>query len=281
MPTSTAQVTPHSRRCHRHRHHDRPDTAAAFERAAELPDGPERNELHHEIICAWLPMAGRLARQFRNRGESLEDLEQVARLGLVKAVMRYDPDKSTVFESYAVPTIVGEVKRHFRDHLWGVHVPRHVQELRNRVRAAQKELTHGLDEPPADVERLAERTRLTPEEVRTGLTALECFSVLSLDAELTGTSGGHDGGGHGGGGPSLVDTLGKAEPAFERVVERESVRDGLRELPDREKRILYLRFFHNMTQHQIADSLGISQMHVSRLLTRTCSNLREQAEHGR
>jgi RNA polymerase sigma-B factor len=273
MPTSTAQVTPQSRQRRRHRHHDRPDTAAAFERAAKLPDGPERNELHHEIIRAWLPMAGRLARQFRNRGESLEDLEQVARLGLVKAVIRYDPEKSTVFESYAVPTIVGEVKRHFRDHLWGVHVPRHVQELRNRVRVAQQELTHGLDDPPSDVERLAERTQLTPEEVRTGLTALECFSVLSLDAELTGTSGGHDGGA-----PSLAETLGRAEPAFDRVVEREAVRDGLRELPDREKRILYLRFFRNMTQHQIADRIGISQMHVSRLLTRTCSNLREQTE---
>ncbi|MGP3969917.1 SigB/SigF/SigG family RNA polymerase sigma factor [Streptomyces sp. 6N223] len=274
MPTSTAQVTTHGRQRRRHRHHDRPDTAAAFERAARLPDGPEREELRQEIICAWMPMAGRLARQFRNRGESLEDLEQVARLGLVKAVKRYDPTKSTAFESYAVPTIVGEVKRHFRDHLWGVHVPRHVQELRNRVRTAQHELSHGLDEPPTDIEKLAERSSLTPDEVRTGMSALECFSVLSLDAELTGTGGG----GGGDGGPSLADTLGNNEPGFERVVERESVKDRLRELPEREKRILYLRFFQNMTQRQIAERIGISQMHVSRLLTRTCSHLRQEIE---
>lgn len=264
---STVTAPSHGQRRRRHRHHDRPDTDAAFRRLARLPEGPERDRLRKEIICAWIPMANRLARQFRNRGEAMEDLEQVARLGLVKAVTRYDPEHGTAFESYAVPTIVGEVKRHFRDHLWGLHVPRHVQELRNRVRAAQHELSHGIDEPPADIDRLAEKSSLTPGEVRAGLRALNCYSVLSLDAELTSADGG----------ASLADTVGGEEPAFDRVVERESVRDGLRELPEREKRILYLRFFKNMTQRQIADDIGISQMHVSRLLTRTCSDLREQA----
>jgi RNA polymerase sigma-B factor len=264
----TATATARSGR-HRHRYHDRPDTAGAFRRLATLSPGRERDALRQDIVCAWMPMASRLARQFRNRGESLEDLEQVARLGLVKAVSRYDPEKSTAFESYAVPTIVGEVKRHFRDHMWGVHVPRHVQELRNRVRAAHHELSSSLDERVPNVQDLAERCDLTPKEVRTGLSALESYSVLSLDAELTSASG-----------YSLIDTLGRQEPGFERVVERESVRCSLQRLPERERHILYLRFFREMTQHQIADEIGISQMHVSRLLTRTCSRLREQVERA-
>ncbi|RKN40156.1 SigB/SigF/SigG family RNA polymerase sigma factor [Streptomyces hoynatensis] len=266
MPTGPVPTT---RR--RHRHHDRPDTDAAFRRAASLPDGPEREALRKEIVCAWMPMASRLARQFRNRGESLEDLEQVAQLGLVKAVARFDPRMGTAFESYAVPTIVGEVKRHFRDHLWGVHVPRHVQELRNRVRRAHHELSHSIDGKSPDVAQLAERTGLTPAEVRTGLAALDSYAVLSLDAELTDSDSGY----------SLLDTLGDAEPGFDRVVERESVRRRLRQLPEREQRILYLRYFRDMTQRQIGEQLGISQMHVSRLLTRTCTRLRKQVESGR
>jgi RNA polymerase sigma-B factor len=236
-----------------------------------MPAGPERDALRDEIVRAWMPMAARLARQFRNRGESLEDLEQVAHLGLVKAVRRYDPAMGTAFESYSIPTIVGELKRHFRDHLWGLHVPRRVQELRNRVRAAHHELSPSLDGRRPDVDQVAEHTNMTRNEVRTGLTALESYAVLSLDAELTDSGSGY----------SLLDVLGGQETGFERVVERESVRHRLRELPEREQRILYLRFFGDMTQRQIADQLGISQMHVSRLLNRTCTRLREQVEAGR
>jgi RNA polymerase sigma-B factor len=259
-----------ARRRGKHPHDDAPDTAERFRRLATMSPGPERDALRQELVCAWMPMAARLARQFRGRGESMEDLEQVAHLGLVKAVLRYDPSFGTAFESYAVPTIVGELKRHFRDHLWGLHVPRRVQELRNRVRAAERELTHTLDgRRPSEAE-IAEQAGLTEEEVRAGQEALQSYAVLSLDAELTGPDESF----------SLLDTLGADEHGYDLVVDREAVRDRLRELPERERRILYLRFFKGMTQSSIAEEIGVSQMHVSRLLSRTCSRLREQVEAG-
>ncbi|PJE93708.1 B/F/G family RNA polymerase sigma-70 factor [Streptomyces carminius] len=252
----------------RHPHDDAPDTTAEFRRIAELPDGPERDELRQRVVRAWMPMAERLARHFRNRGESLEDLEQVAALGLVKAVTRYDPARGSAFESFAVPTIVGEIKRHFRDHMWGLHVPRRVQELRNRVRASSRQLSHSLDGRTPGVKEIAEHSGLTEEEVRIGSEALESYSTLSLDAELPGADDGY----------ALVDTLGSAEPGFDLVVYRESLKPRLRNLPERERRILYLRFFCDMTQSRIAEQLGISQMHVSRLISRTCHRLQAEVE---
>ncbi|WP_326595567.1 SigB/SigF/SigG family RNA polymerase sigma factor [Streptomyces sp. NBC_01803] len=263
--------TTHVRKPRRqHPHDDAPKTAEAFRRLVAMDPGPERDALRDEIVRAWMPMAGRLARQYRNRGENLEDLEQVAHLGLVKAVRRYDPSYGTAFESYAVPTIVGEIKRHFRDHLWGMHVPRRVQELRNRVRVAHNELSHTLDGRRPDTEELAKAANMTRKEAQTGLEAMNSFTVLSLDAEVAGSDEGF----------SLLDTLGRTDPGFDHVVERESVRTRLRELPERERQILYLRFFRGMTQSGIAEQIGISQMHVSRLLNRTCSRLREQVEAG-
>lgn len=268
MSTSARSRTSHGR----HPHDDAPDTSRQFERIAELPECPEREELCQEVICAWMPMAGRLARNFRDRGESLEDLEQVAALGLVKAVNRYDPRRGCAFESYAVPTIVGEVKRHFRDHLWGVHVPRRTQELRNRVRAARRRLDCRVDERAPSVAELADESGLTHDEVRAGMEALESYSPLSLDAELPGAGDGY----------ALIDTLGVPDPGYDQVVYREAVKPCLRDLPEREQKILYLRFFGEMTQSKIAEHLGISQMHVSRLLNRVCERLHEQIEneHG-
>ncbi|MGY0057286.1 SigB/SigF/SigG family RNA polymerase sigma factor [Streptomyces sp. LZ34] len=252
----------------KHPHHDAPDTAADFRRLATLPHGPQRDALRQRIVRAWMPMADRLARQFRNRGESAEDLSQVAMLGLVKAVHRYDPDRGSAFESFAVPTVVGEVKRHFRDHMWSLHVPRRVQELRSRVRTAVHELTRSPDDRTPGVAEIARHTGLSEEEVRDGMEALESFSTLSLDAELPSADGGF----------ALVDTLGSAEPGYDLVVRRESLKPRLRALPERERQILYLRFFCDETQSRIADRLGISQMHVSRLISRTCSRLCEQVE---
>ncbi|WP_241265874.1 SigB/SigF/SigG family RNA polymerase sigma factor [Streptomyces boncukensis] len=252
----------------RHPHDDAPDTSAEFARITELPAGPEKDELRQTVVRAWMPMARRLACHFRNRGESLEDLEQVAALGLVKAVARYDIHRGCAFESFAVPTIVGEMKRHFRDHMWGVHVPRRVQEIRNRVRVSQRELGTSLDDRGPSVEQIAEHSGMSVEEVAVGMEALDGYSTLSLDATLPGTDDGY----------ALVDTLGDAEPGFERVVHREAVKPGLRTLPERERRILYLRFFCDMTQSRIAEQLGISQMHVSRLLSRTCSHIRHEVE---
>ena len=248
------------------RHDDAPDTADRFARLAELPDGPEREALRDELVAAWLPMAHRIAGRFRDRGESVEDLRQVAALGLVKAVDRFDPERGA-FESYAVPTITGEVKRHFRDRMWALRVPRRVQELRNKVRVARRELTQTPGSPEPSVAALAAHTGLTEEEVNSGLEALESFSTLSLDAELSGDEDGY----------SLADSLGAADSSYDVVIDRESAKEGLRRLPERERAILYMRFFEDMTQSRIADRLGISQMHVSRLITRSCARVRAEA----
>lgn len=147
---------------------DSPDTAESFRRIAALPNGPERAALCQEVVCAWMPMAVRLARRFRHRGESAEDLAQVAQLGLVKAVSRFDPGLGTAFPSFAIPTILGEVKRHFRDDLWVVHVPRQVQELRGQVRSADHELSATRGGTISGVQEIAAHTGLTEAEVRLG-----------------------------------------------------------------------------------------------------------------
>ncbi|HWM39159.1 MAG TPA: SigB/SigF/SigG family RNA polymerase sigma factor [Streptomyces sp.] len=252
----------------RHPHDDAPDTAEDFRRIVSLPEGPEKEKLRQDVVRAWMPMAERLAQRFRNRGEALEDLQQVASLGLVKAVTRYDPDRGSAFESFAVPTIVGEVKRHFRDHMWGVHVPRRVQELRNRVRISHRELSLSLGGHSPSVAQVAEHARMSEEDVLVGMEALESYSTLSLDAELPGSDDGY----------SLSDTLGRSEPGFDHIVYRESVKPRLRRLPDRERHILYLRFFCDMTQNKIAEQLGISQMHVSRIISRTCERLHQEVD---
>ncbi|MEW2615635.1 RNA polymerase sigma factor SigF [Streptomyces sp. NPDC047880] len=248
-----------------HPHDDAPDTAAAFARLARLPEGPERKALRDELVEAWLPMAERIAVRFRGRGEALEDLYQVAALGLVKAVDHYDPARGNAFEAYAVPTVTGEIKRHFRDHMWTLHVPRRVQDLRNRVRHAAKELSQTTPGRAPTVAEIAEYAQLTEGEVRTGMEALECFSALSLEAEMPGTDG-----------YALGDAIGGPDPAFDIIVNRVAVRPCLEALPERERIILYLRFFKGMTQSRIAEQLGISQMHVSRLLSSCFAQLREE-----
>ncbi|MET8633024.1 RNA polymerase sigma factor SigF [Streptomyces sp. NPDC004096] len=249
-----------------HPHDDAPDTAEAFRRLATLSPGPERDALRDQIVEAWLPMAERLAGRFRSRGESYEDLRQVAALGLVKAVDRYDPERGHAFESYAVPTVTGEIKRHFRDHMWTLHVPRRVQDLRNRVRFANQDLSQTISGRRPTVAEIAEHANMNEEDVLVGLEALESFTALSLDAELPGSEDGY----------SLGDSLGSPDPALDTVVDREAVKPRLQALPERERAILYMRFFDDMTQSVIAERLGISQMHVSRLISRCCNQLREQ-----
>ncbi|GHD37091.1 RNA polymerase sigma factor SigF [Streptomyces mirabilis] len=250
----------------RHPHDDAPDTTEAFRRLASLPPGRQHDTLREQIVESWLPMANRLAGRFRNRGESLEDLRQVAALGLVKAVDRYDPELGNAFESYAVPTVTGEIKRHFRDHMWTLHVPRRVQDLRNRVRFAVQELSGTISGRRPTVAEIAEHAGMSEEDVRAGLEALESFTALSLDAQVSGSDDGY----------SLSDALGSADPALDVVIDREAVKPRLQALPERERTILYMRFFGDMTQSRIADELGISQMHVSRLISRCCHRLRDQ-----
>ncbi|MFG2435577.1 SigB/SigF/SigG family RNA polymerase sigma factor [Streptomyces sp. NPDC048508] len=257
----------------RDRQRERSDETQAsellFARLNDPKAGAERDRVRDELVMLWLPMAHRLASKFRDRGESLRDLQQVAALGLVKAVDGFDPARGILFEGYAIPTITGEIKRHFRDRMWAVRVPRRVQELRNKVRLARRELLQrpGSAEPtPADI---AAHTDLTLDEVKAGIQALDSYASLSLDAQL---SPGDDSDSL-----SLVNTLSATEGAFDAVVDRESVKGALRRLPERERQILYLRFFEDQSQSSIGEQLGISQMHVSRLIARSCQRVRAEA----
>ncbi|WP_119287238.1 sigma-70 family RNA polymerase sigma factor [Streptomyces sp. YIM 130001] len=245
----------------RHDHHDRPQTQRDFQRMNELPAGPEREVIEQRLIRAWLPMATRLADKYRDRGEEREDLRQVAALGLCKAVQGYDPERGA-FEAYAVPTITGELRRHFRDYTWGVHVPRRVQDLRNRVRTALQVMPDG-----AGAGQVARMAGLSEEEARQGLEALHSYRPLSLSAQSSAQS---DGAG-------LGEYLGEADEGFGVVEDREAARPGLSRLPERERRVLYLRFFRDMTQSQIAERLGVSQVHVSRLISSACADVRAEA----
>ncbi|MGK5630425.1 SigB/SigF/SigG family RNA polymerase sigma factor [Streptomyces sp. URMC 123] len=249
---------------HRRGHHDSPDTDEDFRRLRRMPPGPERDRLRQRIICAWLPVAERLARGFRDKGESLDDLTQVAALALVNAVDRYDPDRGHAFASFAVPTVVGEIKRHFRDHLWTLHVPRRIQELRARTRAARHELEQRQAGRAPSVRDVAAYTGLTEEEVRLGMEADASCEALSLDGPVGGVDG-----------RPPVDTLGAEDPAIDLVVHRESLKPLIAGLSEVDRLILYLRFFEELTQSQIGALMGVSQMQVSRTLARLCRQLRQ------
>ncbi|MFE7135496.1 RNA polymerase sigma factor SigF [Streptomyces sp. NPDC057638] len=244
---------------------DRSGARAMFIALRELPDGsPERAELRNQLVRMHLPLVEHLARRFRNRGEPLDDLTQVATIGLIKSVDRFDPERGVEFSTYATPTVVGEIKRHFRDKGWAVRVPRRLQELRLALTTATAELSQQHGRSPT-VHELAERLGISEEEVLEGLESANAYSTLSLDVPDTDDES-----------PAVADTLGAEDEALEGVEYRESLKPLLEGLPPREKRILLLRFFGNMTQSQIAQEVGISQMHVSRLLARTLAQLREK-----
>ncbi|MFF9717916.1 RNA polymerase sigma factor SigF [Streptomyces sp. NPDC014603] len=248
-------------------HHplDRSGARALFLELRELPDGsPEYAELRNRLVRMHLPLVEHLARRFRNRGEPLDDLTQVATIGLIKSVDRFDPDRGVEFSTYATPTVVGEIKRHFRDKGWAVRVPRRLQELRLALTTATAELSQQHGRSPT-VHELAEKLAISEEEVLEGLESANAYSTLSLDVPDTDDES-----------PAVADTLGAEDEALEGVEYRESLKPLLEDLPPREKRILLLRFFGNMTQSQIAQEVGISQMHVSRLLARTLAQLREK-----
>ena len=227
-------------------------------------DGARRQRVRDELVEMHLPLVEYLARRFRNRGEPLDDLVQVATIGLIKSVDRFDLERGVEFSTYATPTIVGEIKRHFRDKGWAIRVPRRLQELKLALTKATQELSQRNGRSPTVAE-LAGHLKLTEEEVLEGLESANAYSAVSLDAP----DGGDDDS------PSVQDTLGITDEAIEGVEYRESLKPLLEKLPPREKKILLLRFFGNMTQSQIATELGISQMHVSRLLARTLTQLRE------
>jgi RNA polymerase sigma-B factor len=234
------------------------DYAAHFQTA----DAAERAELREAFVALCLPFAARLARRYRGRGEALEDLEQVARLGLVKAIDRYDPQRGS-FTAYAVITISGEIKRHFRDRTWGVHVPRRVQDLSLEVGHAAMVLTTELARRPTAAE-LAAHLRLSESTVLEAIESSAGYSPASLNAPA-----GVDGS------AEFGDLLGATDAELEAVDDKITVAGLLLRLPARERQMLAMRFYGNRTQAEIAAELGISQMHVSRLLSRALGWLRE------
>ena len=234
--------------------------------AAEAGDETEASGLRDQLIELHLPLAEYLARRFGNRGEPHEDLVQVATIGLIKAIDRFDLERGVAFSTYATPTIVGEIKRHFRDRGWTIRVPRRLQEIQGVINQALSDLGQELGRSPTVAE-LAERAGMSEEEILEGLESANAYSPLSLDApDPSGEVG------------AVIEQLGDYDDALDAVVDRETVKPLLDKLDARSKRILLLRFFRNMTQSQIASELGISQMHVSRLLSRTLAELRDSLE---
>ncbi len=218
------------------------------------------------LVHLHLPLVEHCARRFRNRGEPFEDLVQVGTIGLIKSIDRFDSDRGVEFSTYATPTIIGEIKRYFRDKGWAIRVPRRLQELRMQIGAATAELTQSLGRSPTPRE-LAESIGCSVEEIVEGIESSNAYSTLSLDATDDDD-----------GSPSMLDAIGMDDEALEHVEIRESIKPLLDRLDPREKKILLLRFFRNMTQSQIAEEIGVSQMHVSRLLSRTLTHLRTSLE---
>ena len=238
---------------------------ALFLRLAGLPDdGPERAYVRDTLIELNLPLVRYAAARFRSRNEPMEDIVQVGTIGLIKAIDRFDSERGVEFPTFAMPTVVGEIKRFFRDTSWSVRVPRRLQELRLALTKAGDELSQTLDRSPT-VPELAACLGVSEEDVVDGLAVGNAYTASSLDTSAT-----EDDGGEG----SLADRLGYEDSALEGVEYRESLKPLLAGLPTRERQIIMLRFFGNMTQSQIGERVGISQMHVSRLLTRTLAQLR-------
>jgi RNA polymerase sigma-B factor len=228
-----------------------------------------RTHARDELVHLHLPLVEHCARRFRNRGEPFEDLVQVGTIGLLKSIDRFDSDRGVEFSTYATPTIIGEIKRYFRDKGWAIRVPRRLQELRMQIGAATAELTQSLGRSPTPRE-LAETIGCSVEEIIEGIDSSNAYSTLSLDASDDSEEGGN----------TMLDAIGIEDENLEHVEIRESLKPLLDALEPREKKILLLRFFKNRTQTQIAEEIGVSQMHVSRLLTRTLGQLRDSLEQS-
>lgn len=229
-----------------------------------LPEGdPRRERLRSRIVAEHTAMARSIARRYAHRGEPLEDIEQAAFVGLIKAINRWDPELGENFVAYAAPMMTGEVKRHFRDRTWGVHMPRRLQELSLALTPAVQEFVRKHGRSPTTAQ-LAAELGLTIEETVEAIAAWDSYRPVSLDAPAAGDPDAQ----------SLGDSVGAADPEMELMVDEHALRPLIDELPERERKILLLRFFGNKTQSQIGEEIGISQMHVSRLLSRSLTRLR-------
>ncbi|MFI5489117.1 SigB/SigF/SigG family RNA polymerase sigma factor [Micromonospora echinaurantiaca] len=232
-------------------------------RLAALPCGhPDRARLRARIIEADLPMAGRLARRYAGRGEPYDDLAQVAALALVKAVDGFDVSRGVPFSCYAVPTILGALRRHFRDTAWAMRVPRQTQELNSMVRAATEELTQRQRHHPTTAE-LADHLEVSVHDIETALTASQAYHLASLNAPHLGADD-----------IETIELIGAVDPGYAGVDDHLTLLPLLTALPLRERRILTMWFYRHVTQARIATEVGLSQMHVSRLLKRSLAQLR-------
>jgi RNA polymerase sigma-B factor len=247
------------------------DTAAdLLHTLAGMPaDHPRRAALRDRTIEAWLPLSQHLAHRYSGRGEPTDDLLQTAAVGLIKAVDKFDPDRGVDFAGYAIPTIIGELKRHFRDRTWDIRVPRRLQELRLAISEANSTLLQSLGRSPT-VTDVAAHLKLTEEEILEGLEGARAYNAVSLSTPT----------GDGERATELGDLLGADDNQYELAELRVALGPALATLDEREQKILTLRFYGNLTQSQIADHIGVSQMHVSRLLARALTKLRGQLKDG-
>lgn len=242
------------------------DVWALMETLSE--DDPRRSTLRDELITMHLPLVHHLARRYRERGESMDDLVQAGTVGLIKAIDGFDPTRGLELSTYATPTILGEIKRHFRDRTWAVHVPRRLQLLQAQVTQQADLLAAELHRAPT-VRELAHSLDVTEADILDALEARAAHAVDSLSGDSDDDAV-----------PSAYRSLGAMDPGFEAIDDRETLRPLIAALPDRERAILQMRFFQGMSQSQIAEELGISQMHVSRLLARTLAGLRTGMGQG-
>ena len=248
---------------------DYADVSDMFRRLRECDVGsPAFAHQRDAIVARTLPLADNIARRFNHRGEPLDDLIQIGRLGLVKAVDRFNVDAGSDFLGFAIPTIMGEIRRHFRDHAWAVKVPRRLKDLQSEFKRSRNELYQVLGRAPTASE-LSHHTGYDRQTVIDLEIACSNYSTLSTDAP----AGSDPGEGH----HTIGDTLGGPDPGLDKVVDVETVRPLIEALPARMRTVLTLRFFEDMTQSQIAQRTGYSQMHVSRLLGQALTRLRHQA----
>lgn len=228
-------------------------------------DDPAREKIREELVILQMPLVRHLATRFRDRGEPLDDLIQVGTIGLINAIDRFDTSRDVEFSTFATPTILGEIKRHFRDRGWAIRVPRRLQEMRKSISTATETLTQSLGREPT-VEDLAEHLGLGVEDILEGLESGLAYSTVPLDPLIDPDDESF----------GLAARLGSADPELAHVEERAVLAPHLAQLPERERLILKYRFVDGLTQMEIAESVGISQMHVSRVLTRTLAQLRNQ-----
>jgi RNA polymerase sigma-B factor len=240
-------------------------TPALFQRLRHTRD-PEVRDI---LVRRFLPLARKLARRYYGGGESLEDLVQVANLGLVKAVQRFDQDRGVAFTSYAVPTITGELKRYFRDNAWAAHVPRGLRERAVKVHKAMRDLAERSGRPPTTRD-VAQRLELDEQDVLEAREAYDAFEAASLDEPVAHQDDGTP--------QPRSETIGAEDDRYARAEDRAMLGGALARLPRQDRRVLHMRFVEDRTQADIASRIGVSQMQVSRILRRTLDRVRDSVQ---